>query len=84
MTMLKPVESETREIKCLDGLWRFVVDKSNLTKPWSSALPGDLECPVPASYNDIFVEENLRHVGKVWYQRQVRIPRGWTGQKYFI
>lgn len=85
MTMLKPVESETREIKSLDGLWRFVVDKSDLTKPWSSDLPGDLECPVPASYNDIFVEEDLRnHVGKVWYQRTIRVPRGWTDQNYFI
>lgn len=83
--MLRPIESETREVKSLDGLWRFVVDSPDLSTPWKADLPGRLECPVPASYNDLFVEANLRnHVGKVWYQRLVRIPRGWNNQKFFI
>ena len=82
---LKPIETATRECKSLNGLWRFVPDSSDLSTPWSSTLPGTLECPVPASYNDIFLHPSLRnHVGKVWYQRQVRIPRGWAGERIFI
>lgn len=86
--MLRPIDTETREVKTLDGLWRFAVDSADSglsSSPWTSELPGTLECPVPASYNDLFVETTLRnHVGKVWYQRLVRIPRGWSNQNFFI
>lgn len=34
--------------------------------------------PVPASYNDLTQDAALRdHVGAVWYQREVWVPRGW-------
>jgi beta-glucuronidase len=83
--MLLPIDSSTRETKSLNGLWRFAPETPDLQKPWSSTLPGDVECPVPASYNDLFVEKSLRnHVGKVWYQRNVRVPRGWKDQRYFV
>jgi beta-glucuronidase len=84
--MLRPIDSATRETKSLDGLWRFALDSSDLSAPWSAPLPGDLECPVPASYNDIFVQSpSLRnHVGKVWYQRTFRVPRGWAGQHVYL
>ncbi|KAI9633776.1 glycoside hydrolase superfamily [Dioszegia hungarica] len=83
--LLKPIDSSTREIKSLDGLWRFAPASDNLAEPWKSVLPGDLECPVPASYNDIFLLPSLRnHVGKVWYQRTVHIPRGWKDQRIFL
>ena len=83
--MLRPIESETREVKTLDGLWRFAVDTPELIKPWTADLPGDLDCPVPSSYNDLFVEQNLRnHIGKVWYQRTIRIPRRWADQRIFV
>lgn len=82
--MLRPIESSTRELKSLDGLWRFVVDSPDLDRPWTRTLPGEQQCPVPASYNDIFVPDLRKHVGKVWYQRQVRLPRGWTDQRIVI
>ena len=35
---------------------------------------------MPASYNDLLADPRLRdHVGEVWYQRTVRVPRGWSG-----
>ncbi|GKT84482.1 beta-glucuronidase precursor [Colletotrichum tofieldiae] len=42
--------------------------------------------PVPASYNDIFADDKIRsHVGWVYYQRQVTVPRSWSmGQRYFL
>jgi beta-glucuronidase len=82
---LKPIETATRECKSLNGLWRFIPDSDKLKAPWLDTLPGDMECPVPASYNDVFLHPSLRnHIGKVYYQRLVRIPRGWAGERIFI
>lgn len=78
--MLRPQDTETRERVKLDGLWRFALDDSGTPDPWSGPLPGTLEAPVPASYNDLFTDETIRgHVGWAWYQRRVRVPRGWNG-----
>ncbi len=83
--MLKPQISPTREVLTLDGLWRFAVDRGDLTDPWSGPLDSDLEMPVPSSYNDIHVDLKLRdHVGLVWYQRTVRVPRGWHGERVLL
>lgn len=82
--MLRPQESATREVKNLDGLWRFALESPDLTEPWKAALPGTVECPVPASYNDIFVPDLRKHVGIVWYQRTVRIPHGWSNERIWL
>jgi len=83
--MLTPIDTLTRETKSLNGLWRFIPDSEQLSQPWTGPLAGNLECPVPASYNDIFLHPSLReHVGKVWYQRSIHIPRGWTNQRIFL
>ena len=40
---------------------------------------------VPASYNDLLADPRSRdHVGEVWYQRTVRVPRGWAGQRVVL
>ncbi|KAL4940426.1 hypothetical protein BDV06DRAFT_224073 [Aspergillus oleicola] len=85
---LKPQQTLTRDLISLDGLWSFALADSNSTsQPWTSPLPKGLECPVPASYNDIFVDRSIHdHVGWVYYQRPVTVPRGWSDpkQRYFI
>src|SRR5438445_4371941 len=41
--------------------------------------------PVPASYNDLVLDRAVRdHVGDVWYQRAVLLPRGWDGQRVLL
>ena len=41
--------------------------------------------PVPSSFNDVLVDPQVHdHVGDVWYQRQVFIPRGWAGQRVVL
>jgi beta-glucuronidase len=81
--MLKPRPTATREQVGLDGLWRFAVDAGE--QPWSAPLAGILEVAVPASYNDLFTDPAIRdHVGWVWYQRTVRVPRGWAGERVFV
>jgi len=83
--MLKPRSTATRELVRLDGLWRFALDSTAGDAPWSAVLEGPREAPVPASYNDLFVDSTIRnHVGWVWYQRQVRVPRGWAGERVFV
>jgi beta-glucuronidase len=85
--MLKPQSTSTRELVCLDGLWRFNIVKGDIEveQPWTRLQSKALEAPVPASFNDIFIDPAIHdHVGWVYYQRQVRVPRGWDDQRYFI
>lgn len=89
--MLYPRESETREVRSLDGLWNFV--KSDPTNPtqgvrdkWFmndlSRVQDTIPMPVPASYNDITTEIGLRdHVGTVWYDRKFFVPRSWADKQ---
>ena len=78
---MRPCETPTRETRTLNGLWRFALDgegKGRRERWWSRRLPGDTEMPVPSSFNDIIPDPEVRdHVGDVWYQRDVRAPRGW-------
>ncbi|KAL0943557.1 beta-glucuronidase precursor [Colletotrichum truncatum] len=86
--MLKPQSNFTRELVSLDGIWNFAVHYSSNdeeTAPWNKLIPPTLQVPVPASYNDIFVDQKIRdHVGWVYYQKQVTVPRSWVGQRYFL
>lgn len=83
--MLKPRPTITRELINLDGLWRFALEDADVHEPWRSGLRGKLEAPVPSSYNDLFADQKIRdHVGWVWYQRTVRVPRGWTGERVLL
>ncbi|MET8978211.1 beta-glucuronidase [Streptomyces sp. NPDC004539] len=83
--MLKPRPSATRELVNLDGLWKFALDGEAGDSPWAAPLDTQLEAPVPASYNDLFTDPAIRdHVGWVWYQRTVRVPRGWSGERVFV
>src|SRR3954452_3505706 len=86
--MLSPRESVTRERISLDGLWRFVLDSQGVGRGerwWTSELRGVTEMAVPASFNDVIPTREARHhVGDVWYQRTVRVPRGWDGQRIVL
>ena len=76
--MLNQHPSITRELVSLDGLWRFSIEPEAADRT-GEPLAGVLEAPVPASYNDLFVDAKIRdHVGVAWYQRNVLIPRRWT------
>jgi len=86
--MLRPQQSPTREIQNLDGIWKFKVDfnDESLSQKWfEKPLSTELDAPVPASYNDIFTDVKIReHVGWVWYERTVFIPRGWSSEDIFV
>lgn len=86
--MLRPQDNATREARRLDGLWEFTVDADGVGRTeswWVTGLPDARPLPVPASYNDLLVEPSARdHVGDVWYQRTVFVPRGWAGQRVVL
>ncbi|MEQ0558231.1 beta-glucuronidase [Amycolatopsis sp. NEAU-NG30] len=83
--MLKPRATPTRDLCNLDGLWGFATDDQAGPDPWRSRLGLGLEVAVPASYNDLFADPAIRdHVGWVWYQRTVQVPRGWDGQRIVL
>lgn len=92
--LLYPRESETREVRTLDGLWSFA--KSDTHKP-SEGLrekwflkelresTSVINMPVPSSYNDIVEDISLRdHVGTVWYERKFFIPKSWETQRVWV
>jgi beta-glucuronidase len=83
---LKPQHTTTRELVNLDGLWKFALAaEDEPSDSWTAILPKDLECPVPASYNDIFADRKIHdHVGWVLYQRDVIVPKGWSEERFLI
>lgn len=83
--MLKPIATPTRELVNLDGVWRFGIDSRLSESPWTDVLETTLEAAVPASYNDQFADPEIRdHVGWVYYQRQIRVPRGWAEERILL
>jgi beta-glucuronidase len=84
---LKPQHTSSRELVNLDGLWKFTLASgvNDTTTPWTAPFPKGRECPVPASYNDIFVDREIHdHVGWVYYQRDVTVPKGWSKERYLV
>lgn len=86
--LLYPRESETREVRSLDGIWHLL--RSNASDPdqglrekwYKEALKKTqydiIQMSVPASYNDVTVDQQLRdHVGTVWYERHFYVPSYW-------
>ena len=86
--MLRPQDNSTRETKRLDGIWGFACDAAGAGRTegwWRATLPGALRMPVPSSFNDVLADPKVHdHVGDVWYQRSVFVPRGWAGQRMVL
>jgi beta-glucuronidase len=84
---VRPQRTSSRELVNLDGLWKFALTSgpNDMAQPWTAPLPKGLECPVPASYNDIFISREIHdHVGWVYYQREVIVPKGWSQERYLV
>lgn len=86
--MLRPQSNGQRDLVSLDGVWNFALAESqdiDDEQAWETRISPELQVPVPASYNDIFADETIRdHVGWVYYQRKVTVPRGWSNDRYFV
>ncbi|XP_050443174.1 beta-glucuronidase-like [Adelges cooleyi] len=86
--LLFPAESESRELRSLDGLWNFKISPitaQNLgfKQKWYTKRFEELgdfwKMPVPSSYNDVTANATLRdYVGWSWYQHEFFVPKRWA------
>ncbi|KAJ8974537.1 hypothetical protein NQ317_009104 [Molorchus minor] len=80
--ILDPRHARRRPLITLDGLWGFSFQDSN-----NSVDAGkEIELmPVPASYNDISTNPNVRdYVGVVRYQRSFFVPSSWQTKRIWL
>jgi beta-galactosidase len=84
----------TRERICINGLWAWqpVKEKSNqpptgnwgyfkVPGPWPASVRGEDQTVYPhASWKD----ENLRAFTTAWYQREIGVPKDWTGRRIAV
>lgn len=86
--MLRPLSTPTRDHRSLNGLWQFRLDTDGVGRDqqwWRGRLARARQMPVPASYNDVLPDAAVRdHIGDVWYQTTVRVPRGWADQRVVL
>ena len=98
--LLRPQDSETRDTKYLDGMWRFRIaprldPDMGFRESWykqpldQSCQDCDLEdvipMPVPSSYQDITTNTLIRdHVGWAWYDRDFFVPSSWLSPRKMI
>ena len=86
--MLRPQDNRTRERKSLDGLWAFRLDAEQRGREegwFAEPIEQSREMAVPASYNDVAADAGVRdHVGPVWYQREVWVPKTWADRRIVL
>ena len=87
--MLYPVDNEVRQIKELNGIWKFRKDnyyRQGFEEKWfEKPLENVIDMPVPSSYNDITTDSELRdHVGWVWYEKSFAVPNVWKNQRVIL
>ncbi|ADQ45036.1 Beta-glucuronidase [Caldicellulosiruptor kronotskyensis 2002] len=86
--MLYPRETKSREIKDLSGIWKFKLDKENKgyeEKWYLEPLKETIPMPVPASYNDITQDPEIRdHIGDVWYERNFWVSSAWVNKRIVL
>lgn len=84
--MLYPKENKFRQMKNLDGFWKFSADKENvgLNENWCNGIGGEIRTiSVPASWNDIFNDLFNFH-GKGWYERNFTISDKFKDEAVYI
>lgn len=84
--MLKPKLNACRDMASLDGLWDFRVETADdRSDDWPKAFTPAHLMAVPASFNDLVVEEPVRnHWGPVWYARTFEAPRSWRNRRVVL
>jgi len=78
--LLYPRNSATRRVVSMDGMWNFKFDykQEGEAKDWKNGLKDPIKIPVPASFNDFFVDKDSReYAGDVWYETKLYVPSEW-------
>ena len=87
--MLYPLETQTRELKSLDGIWQLCFDpeRRGVDARYFEAFPSAqaIEIAVPASINEQVVERaQYLNLDWVWYRTSFRVPATWWGRRVFL
>ena len=83
-SMLYPRESASRQVKSLDGIWKFCFDPEGEGEAdgWADGLPQPDWIPVPSSFSDLFAGKQAReYAGDMWYETSFFLPESWKGQQ---
>jgi len=75
--MLYPIVTASRDLLDCNGIWEFKPDHgAGFDEEWfQRSLQGTIPMPVPASYNDVYEDAEIRdHIGWAWYEREIVIP----------
>lgn len=73
--MLYPLNTKTRLVMDLSGMWRFMIDEEVTPISPKEPLPTTREVAVPASFNDQVIDATIRqHAGFVWYEKNFTLP----------
>ena len=86
--MMYVSENPAREVKTLDGIWRFKIDEKDVgyEEEWfATGLSDTISMPVPSSYNDITTDESVRDfIGNAWYERRFYVPLSWKNRRIVL
>lgn len=78
--------NELREIKKIDGFWKFQVDPDNKgeKEKWYKDFPKNHDfLYVPACWNEQ-AKKYDQYMGIGWYKREIDVPLRWSGKAAFI
>lgn len=81
-SMLYPVQTLTRRVQDMSGMWNFQFDPQGrgAQEGWQSKLPAPIRMPVPASFADFFTDKDAReYCGDFWYETDLFVPGEWDG-----
>jgi beta-glucuronidase len=79
--------NQLRELNTLDGFWDFQIDPDEVGEDqgWFHKLPDPEPMAVPASFNELTVQPELRdYLGSVWYLRRFFVPTAWAGKRIWL
>ncbi|MBX0356843.1 beta-glucuronidase [Halobacillus sp. Nhm2S1] len=86
--MLYPIETQSRRVKNLNGIWSFQLDQAGRGEKdnWQDGqLTDPIPMPVPSSFNDITTQEDIRDfVGDAWYETSFYVHDEWFEENIFI
>lgn len=70
--MLYPLQTSTRLVEELDGLWKFKLGDEDVDP--RQPLPDPLDITVPGSFNEQFADKKIRdYLGSFWYEREINL-----------
>ena len=86
-SVLYPVNTVSRQVLSLDGMWRFKIDwdSAGREEKWQEGLSGFDMIPVPASFQDFYTTKEIREfVGDVWYETDVMVSSVYKEKGIFL